>query len=147
MKQIKIMKCDPKAILPDYVHSGDAGMDLYSTENVVIPCGKHTLVKTGICIELPHGYEAQIRSKSGIALKNGVFCLNSPGTIDECYRGEICVILCNLGEKEYVINVGDKIAQMVFNKVEYFALCETNNLSPTDRGDAGFGSTGLKKKH
>lgn len=146
MKSVKIFKLNPEGIIPDYAHRGDAGMDLYSIEDTVIPSGKYKIVKTGIAIEIPKGFEAQIRSKSGIAVKNGVFVLNSPGTIDECYRGELGVILCNLGERDYFIKKGEKIAQMVFNKVEYLSPVEVNKLSSTERGEGGFGSTGLKKK-
>lgn len=146
MKTIKILKVNSEAIIPDYAHKGDAGMDLYSVEDTIIPSGKYKIVKTGIAIEMPKGLEAQIRSKSGISAKNGVFVLNSPGTIDECYRGELGVILCNLGEKDYTIKKGEKIAQMVFNKVEYLTAIEVDKLSSTKRGKGGFGSTGLKKK-
>lgn len=143
-KVVKFKKLNPDAILPDYAHVGDAGMDLYSVEDLVIEPLTWKLVKTGLACELPHGTEGQVRSKSGIALKNGVFVLNTPGTIDENYRGEIGVILYNLNTKEpFVIKKGQKIAQYVIANVEYVDTVEVETLDETDRGEGGFGSTGL----
>ena len=145
-KVVKFKKLNPDAILPDYAHVGDAGMDLYSVEDLVIEPFTWKLVKTGLACELPQGTEGQVRSKSGIALKNGVFVLNTPGTVDENYRGEIGVILYNLNTKEpFVIKKGQKIAQYVIANVEYVDTIEVEVLDETDRGEGGFGSTGLGK--
>ena len=141
---LKVKKLHPDAIVPTYAHGGDAGMDLFSVEECEILPMSLKLVKTGIAIELPEGTEGQVRSKSGIALKNGVFVLNSPGTVDESFRGEICVILYNLSKAPFKIEKGQKIAQLVINKVCYVKTVETDELSNTVRGEGGFGSTGLK---
>jgi len=103
---------------------------------------QRVLVATGLYIELPSGYEAQIRPRSGMALKQGITCLNSPGTIDSDYRGEIKIILINLSDKEQVINPGDRIAQMVIQQVEKCILAESAEINVTDRSDGGFGHTG-----
>ena len=143
-KVVKFKKLNPDAILPDYAHIGDAGMDLYSIEDLTIEPLTWQLVHTGLACELPVGTEGQVRSKSGIALKNGVFVLNTPGTVDENYRGEIGVILYNLNTKEpFVIKKGQKIAQYVIANVEYVDTIEVAELDSTDRGEGGFGSTGL----
>lgn len=146
-KVVKFKKLDPDAILPDYAHDGDAGMDLYSIKDEIIEPLSWKLIPTGLACELPENTEGQVRSKSGIALKNGVFVLNSPGTVDENYRGEIGVILYNLNTKEpFLIKKGQKIAQFVINSIEYVETVEIQELSNTDRGQGGFGSTGLSKK-
>lgn len=146
-KVVKFKKLDPDAILPDYAHDGDAGMDLYSIKEEIIEPLSWKLIPTGLACELPENTEGQVRSKSGIALKNGVFVLNSPGTVDENYRGEIGVILYNLNTKEpFLIKKGQKIAQFVINSIEYVETVEIQELSNTDRGQGGFGSTGLLKK-
>lgn len=144
-KDIKFKKLHPDAIIPCYAHEGDAGMDLFSINDHIIELLSYKLIPTGLACEFPAGTEGQIRSKSGIALKNGVFVLNSPGTIDENYRGEIGVILYNLNTKEpFVIKKGQKIAQMVIANVEYVNIVETSEMSTnTNRGSGGFGSTGL----
>ncbi|MBE7074923.1 MAG: dUTP diphosphatase [Clostridiales bacterium] len=145
-KVVKFKKLNPDAIIPDYAHEGDAGMDLYSVIDATIEPLTWKLIPTGLACELPEGTEGQVRSKSGIALKNGVFVLNTPGTVDENYRGEIGVILYNLNTKEpFVIKKGQKIAQYVINAVEYVDTVEIQELSSTDRGEGGFGSTGLGK--
>ena len=146
-KVVKFKKLDPDVILPDYAHDGDAGMDLYSIKEEIIEPLSWKLIPTGLACELPENTEGQVRSKSGIALKNGVFVLNSPGTVDENYRGEIGVILYNLNTKEpFLIKKGQKIAQFVINSIEYVETVEIQELSNTDRGQGGFGSTGLLKK-
>ncbi|WAM34880.1 dUTP diphosphatase [Caldicellulosiruptor morganii] len=131
--------------LPQYASSGSAGMDLFACVDgeMVINPGEIRLIRTGIYIELPDGYEAQIRPRSGLALKYGITILNSPGTIDSDYRGEVCVILINLGNNPFVIKRGDRIAQMVICKYEKAKIEEVQELSETDRGDGGFGSTGI----
>lgn len=147
MKIVKIKKLSPDAIIPDYAHKGDAGLDLYSIRDDVINPFEYKLIPTGLAIELPEGTEAQVRSKSGIALKNGVFVLNSPGTVDENYRGEVGVILYNLNkDKPFEIKKGQKIAQMVICNVEYVKLEEISELTDSERNAGGFGSSGLVKK-
>lgn len=144
--KLKIKKLNQDAIIPNYAHATDSGMDLYSVEDKIIAPSETTLIKTGISIELPKKTEAQIRPKSGIALKHSVTVLNTPGTIDEGYTGEIQIIMINHGKTAYKINKGEKIAQMVIMPVIRVAIQEvTNDLKNTSRGSGGFGSTGLKK--
>lgn len=145
-KIVKFKKLNPDAVIPDYAHVGDAGMDLYSIQDDIIEPLTWKLIPTGLACELPEGTEGQVRSKSGIALKNGVFVLNTPGTVDENYRGEIGVVLYNLNTKEpFVIKKGQKIAQYVINAIEYVDTLEVEELDETSRGEGGFGSTGLGK--
>ena len=145
-KVVKFKKLNKDAIIPDYAHKGDAGMDLYSIQDDIIEPLTWKLIPTVLACELPEGTEGQVRSKSGIALKNGVFVLNTPGTVDENYRGEIGVVLYNLNTKEpFVIKKGQKIAQYVINAIEYVDTIEVEQLDSTDRGEGGFGSTGLGK--
>lgn len=139
---IKIKKIHPNAQIPKYAHEGDAGMDLISVENVVIEPKHRIAVRTGLQVELPKGYEMQIRPRSGLALTKGITVLNSPGTIDSEYRGEIRVILINLGSDGYYVEKGDKIAQAVINKFEKLKIEEFKELSVTKRNEKGFGSTG-----
>ncbi len=147
-KVVKFKKLNPDAIIPDYAHAGDAGMDLYSVQDDVIEPLTWKLIPTGLACILPEGTEGQVRSKSGIALKNGVFVLNTPGTVDENYRGEIGVVLYNLNTKEpFVIKKGQKIAQYVINAIEYVDTVEVEELDSTCRGEGGFGSTGLGKNN
>lgn len=132
--------------LPSYATSGASGLDLYahlSTPLVLAP-SERQLVPTGIFLELPDGLEAQVRPRSGLAIKKGITCLNSPGTVDSDYRGELKVILINLGQEIQTLEPGDRIAQLVFQRVErvQWELAET--LSETGRGLGGFGSTGLR---
>ena len=140
---IRIKKIKENAILPHYAHEGDAGVDLYSTEDYVLKPGQITLVSIGIKIAIPKGYEALVRPKSGLALNHGISVCNSPGTIDSGYRGEVRVIVINHGAEEFKIEKGTKIAQMVFNKIEKAEFEEVENLDNTKRGQGGFGSTGL----
>jgi dUTP pyrophosphatase len=130
--------------LPAYATEGSAGMDLcaHIHESVVLEPLERKLIPTGIFIELPTGYEAQIRPRSGLALKQGITCLNSPGTIDADYRGEIGVILINLSNEMQVIKTGDRIAQMVIAPVTQISWEPATALTPTNRGAGGFGSTG-----
>lgn len=131
--------------LPKYETTASAGMDLRAnlTESIVLKPFERILVKTGLFIELPVGYEAQVRPRSGLALKKGITVLNTPGTIDADYRGEIGVILINLSNEDFVIENGERIAQLVIAKYEQAALIEVNELSETQRGAGGFGSTGV----
>ena len=145
MKTVKFVKVYKDAIIPDYAHIGDAGMDLYSVEDCTIEPFTLKKVSTGLLMQLPKGTEGQVRSKSGIALKNGVFVLNSPGTVDENYRGEVSVILYNLSKQNFEIKKGQKIAQLVINKVCYAKTIVVESLDLTSRGEGGFGSTGLGK--
>lgn len=141
--KLKVKRIDEEAIIPKYVHSTDSGMDIYSIENKVIKPGETVLIKTGLKIELPPNTEAQIRPKSGIALKNSVTVLNTPGTIDEGFTGEICIILINHGKEDYKVNKGEKIAQMVIQPVIRVDIEEVHDIQNTSRGEGGFGSTGL----
>lgn len=132
--------------LPAYATSGSAGMDLRAnlTEPVTLQPLERNLIPTGIFIELPNGYEAQIRPRSGMAIKQGITCLNSPGTVDADYRGELKVILINLSNTVQFINHGDRIAQMIIAKTEKAELVLVGQLNESLRGDGGFGHTGIK---
>jgi len=132
--------------LPTYETTASAGVDLRAnlTETITLKSLERTLVKTGVFLEIPEGYEAQVRPRSGLALKKGVTVLNSPGTIDADYRGEVGVILINLSNEDFVIENGERIAQLVFAKVEQAQWLEVKTLSDTTRGEGGFGSTGVK---
>ena len=142
MIQIKVKKIKDNAIIPSYAHDGDAGVDLYSTEDYLLKPGERVLVSTGIKIAIPKGYEAQTRPKSGLALNKGLSIANTPGTIDSGYRGEVGVIAINLGKEDIKIDKGKKIAQMVFNKIEEAEFEEVKELDNTKRSEGGFGSTG-----
>lgn len=133
--------------LPKYQTELSAGMDLYANiqESITLKPLERTLVKTGLFISLPKGCEAQIRPRSGLAYKNGITVLNTPGTIDADYRGEIGVILVNLSAQDFTINDGDRIAQMVIAKHETATWLEVENLDETERGEGGFGSSGIAK--
>lgn len=134
--------------LPSYATTSSAGMDLLAagSEDIIIKPGKRALVKTGIAIALPEGFEAQIRPRSGLAWKNGITVLNSPGTIDADYRGEIGVILINHGEDDFTVTRGMRIAQMIIAHYKRADFEEVQELSTTVRGEGGFGSTGVKTK-
>jgi len=142
--KVKIKKVSESAIIPCYAHDGDAGVDLYSDEDSILKPGERKLVKTGIKLALPYGYEAQVRPKSGLALNHGISLCNSVGTIDSGYRGEVCVIVINHGSEEFNVKKSTKIAQIVFNKVEQAEFQEVKELDETKRNQGGFGSTGLK---
>lgn len=137
--KVQLLRIGAKA--PEYAHPGDAGLDLFSTDEVEIMPGKSSLIKTGISIQLPPKTEAQIRPRSGLALKHQITVLNSPGTIDEGYRGEIGVIIINHGNKPFCIEKGMKIAQMVLKPVFSVTITIEDKLTTTSRGDGGFGST------
>lgn len=130
--------------LPSYATEGSSGMDLRANieEEIVLTPLERRLVPTGLFIELPLGYEGQIRPRSGLAIKQGITCLNSPGTVDADYRGEVKVVLINLSNEPQTILNGDRIAQMVIQKVEIAALIEVDEISSTVRGEGGFGHTG-----
>lgn len=129
--------------LPDYASAGAAGMDICSAESVVLRVGKRLAVATGFAFAIPHGFEVQVRPRSGLALKSGITCLNTPGTIDSDYRGEVKVILANLGEDDFQITKGDRIAQIVVAPVQHAAMVEVEDIDETARGAGGFGSTGV----
>ena len=131
--------------LPSYESTSAAGMDVRAAlkEPLVLKPGERTLIPTGLQMALPHGYEAQIRPRSGLAIRNGITMLNSPGTIDADYRGEVKVIAINHGQEEFTVNHGDRIAQMVIAPVVQLSIRAVEELDETDRGEGGFGSTGI----
>lgn len=140
---VRIQRVHEKAILPAYAHGPheDAGMDLHAVEEVTLEPGLPRLVPTGLTVEVPPGYEAQVRPRSGLALKHAITMPNAPGTIDPGYRGEVRVILLNLGREPYTIHAGDRIAQMIVARYEAVEWVETA-LGESRRGEGGFGSSG-----
>lgn len=145
MLKVKIVRLNQKAVLPHYATAHAAGMDLAACieEPVTIDPFTTELIPTGLSIELPQGFEAQLRPRSGLALKHMVSLSNTPATIDADYRGEIKVILVNFGKEPFVVQHGDRIAQMVIAHYEHVQLEEVDSLSRTERGDGGFGHTGI----
>jgi dUTP pyrophosphatase len=142
---VRIMRVHPDAQLPRYMSDRAAGLDLFSSPAggaMTIAPGERKLVGTGVAIALPHGYEAQVRPRSGLALKHGVTVLNAPGTIDEDYRGEIKVLLINHGQEPFAVQAGERIAQLVVARVERVAFAEVETLDETARGAGGYGHTG-----
>ena len=141
---VKGKKKDGRVELPRYESSGAAGMDLkaFIDTDVTIPPLGRAKIPTGLFIEVPAGYEAQVRPRSGLASRHGVTILNAPGTVDSDYRGELEVILVNLGPEPFKLKNGDRIAQLVISPVTRASLCETDSLTDTERGSGGFGSTG-----
>lgn len=129
--------------MPSYESDGAAGMDIASAESIVIRAGRRAAIATGFALAIPTGYEIQVRPRSGLAFKNGIIVLNTPGTIDSDYRGEIKVILVNLGDEDFQINKGDRIAQIIAAPVQRAIMHEVERLDDTDRGQGGFGSTGV----
>lgn len=149
MQKIKVTLYNNDGQVPQYQTEFSAGMDLHAKLNVAIEIDpyKSAIIPTGIHIQIPHGYEAQIRSRSGLAAKNGIFVLNSPGTIDSDYTGELKIILFNAFDSSFAINPGDRIAQMVFAPIVHAEFSQVDNkgdLVITQRGDGGFGHTGIK---
>ncbi|GHV16770.1 deoxyuridine 5'-triphosphate nucleotidohydrolase [Spirochaetia bacterium] len=143
---VRVLKKDPQARLPEYASAGAAGADICARLNEphsIPPMGR-ARVPTGIALEIPPGYEAQVRPRSGLAAKHGITVLNSPGTIDSDYRGELEIILINLGDLAFTIADGDRIAQLVIAPVSRARIEEAGALSETERGSGGFGSTGLR---
>lgn len=141
--EIKVRKLCFESIIPRKYTKNSSGVDLHSICSDFIPPGRSKLIHTGIAIEIPVGYEAQIRPKSGLSLKYGITVLNTPGTIDADYRGEICVLLYNASQNDFYILPGDRIAQMVIRQVPDVCFHEVDELSETSRGDGGFGHTGI----
>jgi len=131
--------------LPSYATAASAGMDLRSAsmEPIVLSPGQRGLVPTGLIVEIPDGFEGQVRPRSGLALKNGISLVNTPGTIDSDYRGELKVIMINLGEDHFMVNYGDRIAQLVIAPVVQAQIVEVDQISESERGGGGFGSTGV----
>lgn len=141
--EVKVKRMHEYAILPRYEHEGeDAAMDFFACEDYSLRVGGRCLIRTGIQLELPAGYEMQIRPRSGLALKSGISIVNSPGTIDAGYRGEIGVILINHGEKIFEIKRGDKIAQGALKEIVFGKIIEVDELSESARGAKGYGSSG-----
>lgn len=142
---VQIKRCGSyEGNLPSYATTGSAGMDLYAAieEPLIIPAGGIVMVSTGIAIALPRGYECQVRSRSGLAAKSGIFALNAPGTIDSDYRGEIKVILANFGKQDYIVQSQERIAQIVIAEYAIVEWTPVDELTETKRGAGGFGSTG-----
>lgn len=140
--ELKVNLIHDEAKLPYRANKGDAGLDLYSVEEKVIKAGESELIRTGIQIELPKGTEAQIRPRSGLALKHSITVLNSPGTIDEGYRGELKIILINHGKEDFTVEKHMRIAQLVIAPVLQVELVKVESLSSSNRGEGGFGSSG-----
>ena len=150
---LKIKKLNEDAVIPKYAHEGDAGFDLSAivlerdcmgkmTDTVNIAPGEKYIAKTGLAFAVPNGYELQVRPRSGLAYKHGITVINSPGTVDSGYRGEVMVILLNTGKNSFEIKSGDRIAQAVINKLPTVSIREVEDLDETERGEGGFGSTG-----
>ena len=146
MTKIQIKKLFNEVLIPKYETPGSSGMDIaaYLKQDILINPGDKTMVPTGFSLSVPQGYEVQIRPRSGLAAKKGITVLNTPGTIDSDYRGEIKVILINLSKDVFVIKNGERIAQMVICPIEQVTVEEVKELSETDRGTSGFGSTGTR---
>lgn len=143
---IKFKKLNEKAIIPEYKTSGSAGFDLQvllDNEKEIIKKGEIKLFKTGLAMSLPNGYEAQVRSRSGLSLKNGIIVLNAPGTVDSDYRGEIGIIAMNCGNEDFMVENGMRLAQMVISKYEKAEIEVVDSLDETERNSGGFGSTGV----
>lgn len=140
---VEFKRVHPDAVLPGYAKPGDAGMDLRSVDELSVPPRGRALVRTGLVMALPPGYEAQVRPRSGLALKSGITVLNTPGTIDSGYRGEVGVILFNTTDEPFAVRKGDRIAQLVVATVVEAQVAEVAELGETERGAGGFGSTGV----
>lgn len=143
--QVKFQKLNVDATVPQYAHDDDSGMDLCSCIDCTILPSERRLIPTGLSMQLPRNVEAQIRPRSGLALKHGITVLNTPGTIDAGYRGEIGVILINLSADPYIVKKGDRIAQLVFQKIVRVVLRPSLELRETERGKKGYGSTGYSR--
>lgn len=143
MINLKIQKLNKDAIVPQYQSSGASGFDLHSIEDVNVLSGGFVAVRTGLAFEIPVGYEIQVRPRSGLAFKSGISVLNTPGTIDSDYRGEVMVILFNFSKNIFSIKKGDRIAQAVLSQVFRANMVLSESLDDTERGNNGFGSTGI----
>ncbi|WP_405216448.1 dUTP diphosphatase [Agrococcus sp. Ld7] len=142
MKQVEVLMTGSP--VPSYAHPGDAGADIHAAEPVTLEPGQRALVATGIAIALPNGYAAFVHPRSGLAAKHGITIVNAPGTVDAGYRGEIKVNLLNTGSEPHRIEVGDRIAQLIVQRVEQVRFIEVERLPGSDRGERGHGSTGLR---
>lgn len=142
--QVKVKKLHPSAIIPAYQSAESAGFDLHALEAYILESHARMCIRTGLAFEIESGFEIQVRPRSGLALKNGISVLNTPGTIDSDYRGEILVILINHSNEPFYIKRGDRIAQAVINEVIYADFTEVENLAQSERGDKGLGSSGLE---
>ena len=140
---VRIQRTHEHAVMPKYAHEGDSGMDIFSVQDMILKPGERALIPTGLKIAVPMGYEAQVRPKSGLALKHGVTIVNTPGTVDAGYRGEIGVIAINHGAEDYKVEKNQKVAQIVIPNVERANLEEGTELDGTSRGAGGLVSTGL----
>ncbi|OFW55584.1 MAG: deoxyuridine 5'-triphosphate nucleotidohydrolase [Candidatus Solincola sediminis] len=140
---LRIKKLDPEISLPSYAHEDDAGLDLCSADELVLEPGQRSMVSTGFAMALPRGYAAFVQPRSGLAARHGISIVNTPGLIDCHYRGEVKVILINLGREPFPVKKGDRIAQMVIQKVETADIQAVEELDRTARGEGGFGSTGV----
>lgn len=143
--RVDVKKLNQKATIPSYKHEGDSGVDVHACidESVVIGPGKTKLIPTGVAFAIPNGFEIQVRSRSGLSLKNGVVVLNSPGTVDAGFRDQIGVIMHNVSDSDFTVNHGDRIAQLVLCPVVRMVLNEVEELPTSQRGTNGFGSTGV----
>lgn len=141
--KVRLITTNSNAVIPEYAHKTDSGLDLIAIEEMIIPAGKTGLISTGIAIELPPNTEAQIRPRSGLALSHQITVLNTPGTVDEGYRGEIKIILINHGKNSFTVTKGMKIAQMVIAPVLRPEIEKVEQLTQSDRAQNGFGSTGI----
>lgn len=144
--KVKVKKLNENAILPKYAHDTDAGADITSIEDIEILSGETKLIKTGLALEIPTGYEVQVRPRSGLSLKTSLRIANAPGTIDSSYRGEVGIIIDNIGKETIKINKGDKVAQLLIAPTPMMIFEEIDELSDTDRGKGGFGSTGVNNE-
>jgi dUTP pyrophosphatase len=142
MVSVKLKRLEQHAVVPRYQSSNASGLDLAALEDTIIPSGGWRAVRTGLAIELPTGYEGQVRPRSGLAFKHGVTVVNAPGTIDADYRGEVKVALINHGSESYLVHAGERMAQLVICPVVSAEVIEVDELTATDRGGGGFGSTG-----
>lgn len=140
--KIKFKRLHPEAVLPRYQTTGSSGADVYSIEEVEIPAGQVRLVSLGFAVSMPEGVEIQIRPRSGLAIKNQITVLNTPGTVDSDFRGEMKVVLVNFSQESFLVKKGERIAQIVVSYVPRTTYVEVDELDITDRGEGGFGSTG-----
>lgn len=139
---VRIKKLHPDAIIPEYKRHGDAGFDLHTVEEVAIPPGEARILPTGLAVAIPEGYEIQIRLRSGVSLKKPLILPNAPATVDSGYRGELGIIVRNLGTETCIVPKGERLAQGILARVFTARFCEAENLPPSERGEAGYGSTG-----
>jgi dUTP pyrophosphatase len=142
MSEVRVLITAPEGFEPHYAKPGDAGADLRSSVSVTVPARSRLLVPTGVCIALPDGYVGLVHPRSGLAVKHGITVLNTPGTIDAGYRGEIMVILYNSSDADFEIAIGDRIAQLLIQQVEKAVFVAVEKLPASDRGETGFGSSG-----